>query len=119
MKKIFLFLIICLLWSGNNYASAKSLMYGYYKKDPDKKVYTEHLRSVESGISWMNSEVKDPIYCPPGELTLNLGNIVTAIDLGVKDLKTLKVPYTDEEIEKLPVELIMIKGLKALFPCEK
>jgi hypothetical protein len=119
MKKIFLVLLLGFLFSGNVYASGKVLMYGKYKKNPDLKSYNEHLRSVESGISWMNNEVKDPIYCPPGELTLNLGNIVTAIDLGVKDLKTLKIPYTDEELEEIPVEFIMIKGLKVLFPCEE
>ena len=116
MKKLLGIIVLGLLASVN--ANSKSLMYGSYKKDSDKKVYTEHLRSVESGMSWMNSEVKDPIYCPPGELTLNIGNINTAIDLGVKKLQTIKVPYTDEEIEKLPVEFIMIKGLKVLFPCK-
>ena len=118
MKKLLGIIVLGLLFSGNAYASGKSLMYGSYKKDPDKKVYTEHLRSVESGMSWMNDENKDPIYCPPGELTLNIGNINTAIDLGVKKLQTIKVPYTDEEIEKLPIEFIMLKGLKVLFPCK-
>jgi hypothetical protein len=117
MKKLLSILVLSLLFVGSAYAS-KTLMYGNYKKNPEHKSYTEHLRSVESGMSWMNGEAKDPIYCPPEELTLNLGNIVTAIDLGVKKLQTLKVPYTDKEIEKIPVEFIMLKGLKVLFPCE-
>ena len=116
MKKLLGIVVLGLLACAN--ANSKSLMYGSYKKDPDKKAYTEHLRSVESGMSWMNGEDKDPIYCPPEELTLNIGNINTAIDLGVKKLQTINIPYTNKEIEKLPVEFIMLKGLKVLFPCK-
>ena len=116
MKKLLGIIVLGLLLSGNAYAS-KSLSYGNYKKDPNNKSYIEHLKSVESGISWMNIEVDDQkIYCQPEKLEVTFGNIITAIDLGIKDLQSIN--YTKEEIDKVPIEFIMIKGLRILFPCK-
>ncbi|MDA7459963.1 hypothetical protein N8886_00290 [Candidatus Pelagibacter ubique] len=115
MKKILGIVVLGLLWCSFVYAS-KTLIYSNYKKNPTSESYIEHLKSVESGISWMNGEDNPKIYCEPKNLEVNIGNITTAINLGVKQFK--KLNYTNTEIDKLPVEFIMIQGLKVLFPCK-
>ena len=115
MKKLLQIIVLGLLLSGNGYAS-KTLIYSNYKKNPTNESYIEHLKSVESGISWMNGEDNPKIYCEPENLEVNIGNITTAINLGVKQFK--KLNYTNTEIDKRPVEFIMLQGLKVLFPCK-
>ena len=115
MKKLLGIVVLGLLWCNLVYAS-KGLIYGNYKNNPNNKSYIEHLKSVETGIMWMNSEVKTKQYCKPLYLEINLDNIISAINLGVEHLRTIN--YTNEEIDELFVEFIMIKGLKILFPCK-
>ena len=45
-----------------------------HKENPDNKDYIEHLKSVESGMSWMqvwyNDKGTDDIYCKPEKLNV-------------------------------------------------
>tara|TARA_B110000977_G_C10905683_1_gene427131 strand:- start:84 stop:431 length:348 start_codon:yes stop_codon:yes gene_type:complete len=115
MKKLLGIVVLGLLWC-NLVNASKTLVYSQYKNDPNNKSYIEHLKSVETGISWMNIEVKSKVYCQPDNLEVNLGNITNAVNLGVKKLQTMN--YTSEEIDELPVEFIMVKGFGILFPCK-
>ena len=106
---IFTVLILC------NVGYAKSLFYEKYKNNSDNINFIEHLKSVESGMSWMQVHSEKEVYCKPSELLINEGNLSDAVKLGVKDLKSLN--FSNQEIDDFPVELIMLVGLKILFPC--
>ena len=98
-----------------NIAYAKSLFYEKYKNNSNNRNFIEHLKSVESGMSWMQVHSEKEVYCKPSELLINEGNLSDAVKLGVKDLKSLN--FSNQEIDDFPVELIMLVGLKILFPC--
>ena len=106
---IFTVLILC------NVGYAKSLFYEKYKNNSDNINFIEHLKSVESGMSWMQVHSENEVYCKPSELLINEGNLSNAVKLGVKDLKSRN--FSNKEIDDFPVELIMLVGLKILFPC--
>lgn len=106
---IFTVLILC------NVGYAKSLFYEKYKNNSDDIDFIEHLKSVESGMSWMQVHSKNEVYCKPSELLINEGNLSNAVKLGVKDLESRN--FSNQEIDDFPVELIMLAGLKILFPC--
>ena len=106
---IFTVLILC------NVGYAKSLFYEKYKNNSDNINFIEHLKSVESGMSWMQVHSENEVYCKPSELLINEGNISNAVKLGVEDLKSRN--FSNKEIDDFPVELIMLVGLKILFPC--
>ena len=106
---IFTVLILC------NVGYAKSLFYEKYKNNSDNINFIEHLKSVESGMSWMQVHSEKEVYCKPSELLINEGNLSDAVKLGVKDLESRN--FSNQEIDDFPVELIMLVGLKILFPC--
>ena len=106
---IFTVLILC------NVGYAKSLFYEKYKNNSDNINFIEHLKSVESGMSWMQVHSENEVYCKPSELLINEGNLSNAVKLGVEDLKSRN--FSNKEIDDFPVELIMLVGLKILFPC--
>ena len=120
MKKISLYVFLVLMWCNFVHAS-KVLYYGAYKENPDNKDYIEHLKSVESGMSWMqvwyNDKGTDDIYCKPEKLNVSIDNLRDAIKLGVKDLESKK--FSSQQIEDdFTVEFILLVGLKILFPCK-
>ena len=106
---IFTVLILC------NVGYAKSLLYEKYKNNSDNIDFIEHLKSVESGMSWMQVHSENEVYCKPSKLLINEGNLSNAVKLGVKDLKSRN--FSNKEIDDFPVEFIMLIGLKILFPC--
>ena len=106
---IFTVLILC------NVGYAKSLFYEKYKNNSDNINFIEHLKSVESGMSWMQVHSENEVYCKPSELLINEGNLSNAVKLGAEDLKSRN--FSNKEIDDFPVELIMLVGLKILFPC--
>ena len=111
--------LFVLLFSSSVLAS-KILIYKEYKKDIFNENYILHLDGVESGMSWIQSFIKQKInnevkvYCP-GKLDINKENIRSAIQEGVK---LLSETQSNQEIDNLPVEVILIYGLKSIFPCE-
>ena len=114
MKKLSLYIFLILLWC--NFASASiSLSYGKYKVDPNNESFIEHVLSVESGMSWMQTWSKTETYCKPAKMNINIDNIRNAIDLGVKELQSLN--YSGQKLEETPIEVVMILGLEILFPC--
>jgi hypothetical protein len=113
MKKLSLYIFLVLIWCNVGYA--KSLFYEKYKNNPDNVNFIEHLKSVESGMSWMQVYSKNEVYCKPSELLINEGNLSNAVKLGVKDLESRN--FSNQEIDDFPVELIMLAGLKILFTC--
>ena len=114
MKKtiiyIFLFLFCC------NISYSKSLLYNKYKNDPNNEDYVEHIKSVESGMSWMQIHSDKDMYCPPSKFKMNKDTLIDSIKLGVDHLKK-DLNFSNKEIDDFPVELIMLSGLKILFPC--
>ena len=66
-------------------------------------------------MSWMQVHSENEVYCKPSELLINEGNLSNAVKLGVEDLKSRN--FSNKEIDDFPVELIMLVGLKILFPC--
>jgi len=114
MKKLSLYIFLILLWC--NFASAsKSLNYGKYKVDPNKESFIEHVLSVESGMSWIQTWLKKETYCKPAQLHINIDNIRNAIDLGVEELRSRN--FSNQKLEEAPIEVVMILGLEILFPC--
>ena len=113
MKKLVLFIFLSLMWCNTGFAN--SLFYGDYKNNLNKKYITDHLKSVESGMSWMQVHSEKFTYCKPDKLLINKDNLRDAIKLGVKNLKSLN--FSNQKIDSFPVELIMLIGLNTLFPC--
>ena len=113
MKKTIIYIFLLLLCCNIGYP--KSLFYNKYKNDPNNELYIEHIRSVESGMSWMQVHSESEVYCKPSQLLINEGNLSDAVKLGVKDLESRN--FSNQEIDDFPVELIMLVGLKILFPC--
>ena len=114
MKKLSLYIFLILLWC-NFAAASKSLNYGKYKIDPNNESFIEHVLSVESGMSWMQTWSKTETYCKPAKMNINIDNIRNAIDLGVKELQSRN--FSSKKIEEAPIEVIMLSGLEILFPC--
>ena len=117
MKKLLTIIVLGLLWNNSGYA--KSINYGYYKKNIDDKFIIEHLKSVQSGMDWIQTDSSlenSLLYCPPKKLIVNIDNIKNAIDLSIDEFKELN--YTNKEIDELPVEFMLVQGLKILFPCK-
>ena len=98
-----------------NVAYTKSLVYGKYKLSVDDEDYIEHLKSVESGMSWMQVASEKSLYCPPEQLKMNLDTLRDAIKLGIENLKNRN--FSSQEIDDAPIELIMLFGLETIFPC--
>ncbi len=118
MKKLLGILVLGLLWCNAGFSS-KVLYYGNYKKNPNKNEYIEHLKSVESGMSWMqivyNDKGFDSIYCPPEKINLSIDNITEALKLSVKEFKSRN--FSNKEIDEFTVEVMLLIGLPILFPC--
>ena len=113
MKKLLGIVFLGLMFF--NVVYAKSLFYGEYKTSTDDKDYIEHLKSVESGMSWMQLMSEKPLYCPPKNLKINLDTLRDAIELGLENLKNRN--FSSQEIDNFPIELIMLDGLETIFPC--
>ena len=107
---IFTVLILC------NVGYAKSLFYEKYKNNSDNINFIEHLKSVESGMSWMQIHSKKDVYCPPSKFKMNKDTLVDSIKIGADHLKK-DLNFSNQELDDFPVELIMLSGLKILFPC--
>ena len=101
------------MWCNTGFAN--SLLYGDYKNNLNKKYITDHLKSVESGMSWMQLKSEKPLYCPPKNLKINLDTLRDAIELGLENSKNRN--FSSEEIDNFPIELIMLDGLETIFPC--
>jgi hypothetical protein len=114
MKKLSLYIFLILLWC--NFASAsKSLNYGKYKVDPNNESFIEHVLSVESGMSWMQTWSKQKVYCKPAKMKMYIDVVKNAIELGVEELKLRN--FSSQKIDDAPVEVIMLSGFEKLFPC--
>ena len=114
MKKIIIYIFLFLFWSNIGYS--KSLFYNKYKNDPNNKDYIEHIKSVESGMSWMQIHSDKDVYCPSSKFKMNKDTLIDAIKIGVDHLKK-DLNFSNQELDDFPVELIMLSGLKILFPC--
>ncbi|WP_265529103.1 Rap1a/Tai family immunity protein [Sphingomicrobium marinum] len=72
-----------------------------------------YLHGVSQGLSWANVAMemdgKQPIYCPPENLTIT-------VDQNVQILRD----HTDNnpEIEDFPVALVFLLAVENVFPCE-
>ena len=113
MKLFFTVLIMTLMFCNFTHAS-KYLEYGKYKKEPNAEAYIEHLKSVESGMSFMQIKSGLKVYCKPGKLEISIDNLVQAVDIGIKEIKK---GNSSAKLDKMPIEYIMIRGLVVLFPC--
>ena len=113
MKKLFLYILIVSFF--HNTSHAKSLVYSKYKKSQNEEDVIQHILSVESGMSWMQIWSKKELYCKPGKLKMNIQTAKDAIELGVEDFKLRN--FSTQKINDAPVEVVLIEGLKILFPC--
>ena len=114
MKKLSLYIFLVLMWCNIGYS--KSLFYNKYKNDPNNKDFIEHIKSVESGMSWMQVHTGKDVYCPPSKFKMNKHTLTDSIKLGEDHLKK-DLNFSNQEVDGFPVELIMLSGLKILFPC--
>jgi len=114
-----LFTLFVLFFLSPVFAS-KVLFYSEYKKNTNSEIFIQHLKSVESGMSWMqvyNKQIGNNfVYCKPGKLNVSSDNLKDALDLYVETLK--KQNYTSADIDKYPIEVLMLYGLIILFPCD-
>ena len=114
MKKTIIYIFVLLVWCNIGYS--KSLFYNKYKNDPNNELYIEHIRSVESGMSWMQIHADIEVYCPPSKFKMNKDTLINSMEIGVDHLKK-DLNFSNQELDGFPVELIMLSGLKILFPC--
>tara|TARA_Y100000768_G_scaffold242895_1_gene184032 strand:+ start:2572 stop:2925 length:354 start_codon:yes stop_codon:yes gene_type:complete len=115
--KIF-FAIIILFFTSTAIAS-KTLTYKNYKIDTSNEDYIEHIKSLESGMSWLQVYNGffdiEPRYCKPGKLNITIENLEDAIKLGVNDLQSKGT--SNEDIDVAGVGILLLIGLEILFPC--
>ena len=114
MKKIITYIFLFLVWS--NIGFSKSLFYNKYKNNPNNEFFIEHIKSVESGMSWMQIHSDKDVYCPPSKFKMNKDTLEEAIKVGADHLKE-DLNFSIKELDDFPVELIMLSGLKIIFPC--
>ena len=73
-----------------------------------------YIVGVFQGIHWANSfnilDGGNPLYCPPGKLVMNTGNIKRIVD---DELSIAPDVYTNIS----PIEAVLYKGLQRTFPC--
>lgn len=109
MKKLKLLLITFLATLWGSQASALSLEnYNQLKsEDPAQLIY--YLTGVRDGVSWSNLFTSSQIYCLPKNSTLETNQIIKIIDA------TAKTTNTNADSQ---VEMLLLFGLKALYPCQ-
>ena len=90
MKRLFLYILFFLFFSNISNAS-KSLVYSKYIQSQNKEHVIQHLLSVESGMSWMQTWSKKYLYCVPEKFKMNIHTAKDAIELGVEDFKSRNI----------------------------
>ncbi len=72
-----------------------------------------YLTGVGEGLLWANAQIKaqkgTPFFCDPDEVTLTTSDYLSIID------REAQQAYVEPEY---PIELVMLKGLQARFPCK-
>ena len=114
MKRLFLYILFFLFFSNISNAS-KSLVYSKYIQSQNKEHVIQHLLSVESGMSWMQTWSKKYLYCVPEKFKMNIHTAKDAIELGVEDFKSRNI--STQKINDAPIEVVLLEGLKILFRC--
>jgi hypothetical protein len=114
--KVFLALV---LWLASFNASAEMSVRQYLAdRDASNKAAFDrlvkpYLTGVGEGLLWANAQLKaqkgTPFFCDPDDVSLATTDYLSIVDSETKQ------PYVQPEY---PVELLMLKGLQARFPCK-
>jgi len=122
MKKLTI-LLFSILISFSPYSFGEIIYSDYerWKSSPETEtLINSYISGAEAGFGWANtlleSKEQKPLFCQPRKLSLNIQTTKDIIKEKVKNL--LKLGLTQEEIDKYPVPLILIKGLIDTFPCK-
>ena len=72
-----------------------------------------YLTGVGEGLLWANAQLKAqksaPFFCDPDNVNLSTADFLAILDREVKEA------YVQAEY---PIELLLLKGLQARFPCK-
>lgn len=72
-----------------------------------------YITGVGEGLLWANAQIKaqkgTPFFCDPDDVTLTTADYLAIID------REAQQSYVQPEY---PIELVMLKGLQARFPCK-
>ncbi|MBL8539352.1 MAG: hypothetical protein JNK68_03170 [Betaproteobacteria bacterium] len=72
-----------------------------------------YLTGVGEGLLWANAQIKaqkgTPFFCDPDDVALTTADYLAIID------REAQQAYVQPEY---PIELVMLKGLQARFPCK-
>lgn len=83
------------------------------KGTPNEKLYKKYIEGVGKGFEWANVQLKSsgqkPLYCQPN-LAMYAENYLSIIDAEIAK---------DSAAAKNPIELYLLNGLIAIFPCKK
>lgn len=112
MKKVFLFLIIMSIAM----PLQAQFILSTYNEERQYDSFKIFINGVGSGLLAANAMVKHrkqpPLFCPPDKLGLGIANYMSIIDGEIQDNKSI---YTLDT----PIQLILLKGLQRVFPCDK
>lgn len=98
-------------------ASCNAITYSEYKllQTISKDSSEFYLKGVGDGYLMMNAEMarmkRPKIYCQPPKLAIGLKNYEQV-------LKDEVTEFGEKEALPYPVEIILLKGLKNVFPCD-
>ncbi len=112
-------LLALVLWLASFNASAEMSVRQYLAdRDASNKAAFDrlvkpYLTGVGEGLLWANAQLKaqkgTPFFCDPDDVSLTTTDYLSLVDSEAKQ------PYVQPEY---PVELLMLKGLQARFPCK-
>ena len=120
------FLICFIAFTVNSAIAMELQQFRQAQEDsPQKLVYDSWIEGVGVGIDWANAEMilrkMKPLYCPSKNLTLGLENYLDILERQLQKIKEFskKNPGTVKDINKFPVEYLLLQGLINTFPCDE
>jgi hypothetical protein len=101
-----------------------------YAKAKDNELFQTYMTGVGNGILWVNSlikaEGKKPMFCIPSELVFSNEFILSLLDQEVQRRSKQDKEYwirfkikINENLDEVPLELILINGFIVRYPCEQ
>lgn len=113
-------MLVILLASVSTWADVDIAMYQRERNDPSAKVRLDaYVFGLGEGLSWANVELMarnhPPIFCEPKNISLNADNYKSLIDDSLKKVDRSKMSV--EQFNKVPLGLLLKKGLMDAFPC--
>jgi hypothetical protein len=98
------------------FSANAEVRFGDYYMAKNLEWFKFYISGVGSGFGWANVQLHarglPPLYCQPDKLGLNADNLLKILDDYIEQKK-------DQLKPDLPVEMLLLQGLKETFPCNR